>query len=88
MEIIYSSGKQFVSIGLMSYIPDYSVFWGIEDIVQGYSQFYHAKAGGQMSPSFCHGFYDLAAYFRSKLNKLLGLEVFYVLGTFYRFKQT
>ena len=44
VEGVAPSGKNFVSVGLMSHIPHDAVGRCIEDVVQGYSEFHDPKA--------------------------------------------
>jgi hypothetical protein len=46
-----SSGQDFVGIGLVSDIPNQTIVWRIEDIVQGDGQLYHPEPSGQMTAS-------------------------------------
>ena len=70
MEFGSPAGQDFMSIGLVSYIPDKLIVRGIEDIVQGNSHFYHAETGTKM-PSFNgNDINDVLPQFTAHLRKL------------------
>jgi len=46
---VLSARDQFVSITLMSHIPDEFVLWKVEDIVKGNAKFDDAEIGSQVS---------------------------------------
>ena len=37
--------QNFVRVSLMAHIPHNAIFWGVENIVQGHSEFYGAQVG-------------------------------------------
>ncbi len=49
VELCFSAGEYFVSIGLMTHIPDYLVIWCIIDVMQGYGQLHHPEACPEMA---------------------------------------
>jgi hypothetical protein len=56
-----------MSIGLVTYIPNNTVLWCIEDIMKGYGQFHHAKTGGQMAWVDRQLLYDIFSQFPAQL---------------------
>ena len=49
MEIVSSSSKYLVAIGLVAYVPDQLVIRGIVNIVKGYRKFNNTKTGCKMT---------------------------------------
>ena len=60
-----ASRQDFMTISLVTNIPDQSVVWRIKDPVQGDGQFNHPQTGTEMPPFFSHGF-------NNELPQLLG----------------
>ena len=66
MKVVAASCDQFVSIDLMTNIPDELVIRGIKDIMQGQGQLHNAEAGSKMPPGFGDCFYDFLSDFLGK----------------------
>jgi len=49
MELVPSSGKDLVAVGLMPYIPHQQVFGSVENIMQGDGKFHDPQAGPKMA---------------------------------------
>jgi hypothetical protein len=58
-------------IGLMSDVPDQTVFGGIEDPVQSYRQLDDTEPGTQMAPCDRNGVNHLSPQFIGQLRKLI-----------------
>ncbi len=48
MEDVFSTRQNFMNIGLVTHIPNQSVFWSVKHIVQCKCQFHHSQTGPQM----------------------------------------
>ena len=57
------SGKDFMSVTLMAHIPNQSVAWTVEYLVQGDRQFHHAQIARKVSARFGDHPYNALPYF-------------------------
>ena len=46
VELVTTTGQNLVTVGLVPYIPDNTVFRGVVNVVQRHSDLYNAKTGG------------------------------------------
>ena len=67
---IFSTGQQFMGIGLVPHIPDDFIFGRIKYIVQSNGQFYGAQAGCQMASAFGNHLNDNFSDFRSQSRQI------------------
>ena len=52
VESLATAGEDFVSVGLVSYVPDDLVFRGVEHVMQCHGQFHHPQACPKVSSLF------------------------------------
>jgi hypothetical protein len=52
-----------MAISLMAYVPNDSDFWGVENVMQGYGNLYHAKARCQVARVYSYLLYDILTEF-------------------------
>jgi hypothetical protein len=66
--------QDLVPVGLMSYIPYYTVIGGVEDIMKGDSKFYSAQTGAEMPGILRELVYDHLSELIANLRQLLRTE--------------
>ena len=64
------SGQDFMSVSLMTYVPDNPIIRRIKYVVQGDSQFYGSQAGSQMSRVLRQNIDDILTQFRTHFRQL------------------
>ena len=62
--LVVASRQHFVRVSLMPHIPDQSVFWGVENIMQSHRELYRAQIGTKVT-----------ACLRNRLNQTLAQAV-------------
>ena len=79
-DAVAAAGENLVRIGLMADVPDQPVGRRIEDVMQRYGQFDHAKPGAEMAAGGGHSIDRLLAQFVGDLAQLARLEAPEVVG--------
>jgi hypothetical protein len=59
MKLCLASGKDLVSVGLVSDIPDYLVIWSIIHIMEGNGKLYHSETGTKVTRVVAYLFNDM-----------------------------
>jgi hypothetical protein len=62
-ELIFPAGDDFMRIALMPHIPEQSIFFEIEYIVQGQRQLHHAQVAGEVPSGFADRIENELSYF-------------------------
>ncbi len=73
-DAIAPSGEDLVRIGLMSHVPDQTVFGSVEDVMQRDRQLDNAKSGAEMPAGDRDSVYGLLAQLVGELAQLAALE--------------
>ena len=60
-----------MTISLMAYVPNDSVFWRIVNVMEGYSNLYHAKARCQMAGVYGYLLYDILTEFLANFGQIV-----------------
>ena len=60
-ELIASSGKDFMTISLVTHIPYQFIVGGVEDVVKGYSKFDSTQTRGEMPRMGCQRVNNITA---------------------------
>lgn len=71
MQAVPAPGEYFMRVGLVTYIPDYTVMRRVKHVVQSRSQFYGAQARSEVPPDFGHGVDQEPARFIAHLLQLV-----------------
>jgi len=80
-DTITTAGDDLVRIGLMADIPDQSVAWRVEHVVDGRCQFDNAKASAQMSAGYGNRGNGFLSQLIRELAQLLRLELAQLFGS-------
>lgn len=86
-ELIAPPGQDFMSIGLMTNVPDDTVFRSIKHIMKGYRQFYHAQARSQMAGINRQFLHNILTQLIAQLRQLVDTEFSEVFRKVYATKQ-
>ena len=73
-EAVSASSDDFMGISLVTDVPDKFVVGGVEDVVQGESEFYGAETGGKVAGMAGKGVYDVVAQLDTQLGKVVDGE--------------
>jgi hypothetical protein len=63
-----------MTISLMAYVPNDSVFRGIINVMKGHSNLYHAKARCQMAGVYGYLLYDILTEFLANFGQIVYLQ--------------
>src|SRR5690606_3830245 len=74
----FSAGEDFVSVGLVTHIPDQLIIWGVQHIVQGHGELHHTQAGPEMTAVNTDTIDDVLSEFGTELRQLGAAEFFQV----------
>ena len=75
VKLISASGQNFVTVGLVSYVPNNLVFWRIECVVQGYREFDYAQTCTKMPAFFGYHVHDELPKFVTNGRQVLDFEL-------------
>lgn len=63
-----------MTVSLMAYVPNDSVFRGIINVMEGHRNLYHAKARCQMTGVYGYLLYDILTEFLANLGQIVHLQ--------------
>ena len=75
-----STGKDFMAISLVTYIPYKLVIGSLVNIMECHGKFYHTKAGGKMATMYTYYINNILAEFITKLVQLFPAKLFQICG--------
>ena len=71
VEGVTTARQDFVSVGLVSDVPDDLVLRGVEDVMEGDRQLHHAQAGAEVASLFADHIHNELAQLVAHLGKIL-----------------
>ena len=61
VHLVTPAGKYLVRVGLVTYVPNQTVVWCIEDIVQSHREFDGTQVGAEVSAGFGYAFQHIGS---------------------------
>ena len=82
-ELLASSGKYLVTVGLVSHVPDDAVFGRVVNVMKRHGNLYGTKAGGQMTGVDRQLFDDVLPQLLAECRQLFHLQFLQVVRGVY-----